>query len=66
MSGAPVVALLDFPRAEHHCTLRELGAAAVFAKPYQLTLLDQELTRLANMVGSVARGLTPSLSPLIG
>jgi DNA-binding NarL/FixJ family response regulator len=45
---APVVALLDFPRAEHVNQTQSAGAAALFAKPYQLALLHHELTRIAS------------------
>jgi hypothetical protein len=44
---APVLALLDFPRAEHIQLALTVGVAAVMAKPYQLGLLSDELSRLA-------------------
>lgn len=47
LDRAPVIALLDFPRAEHVEIARGAGAAAVMAKPYQAALLVGELARLA-------------------
>jgi hypothetical protein len=44
--NAPVIALLDFPRAEHAAQTRSAGVAAFLAKPYQLALLHNELTRV--------------------
>ena len=46
---APVVALLDFPRTEHTVQIQSAGAAALLAKPYQLALLHNELTRVLSM-----------------
>ncbi len=43
---APVIALLDFPRSEHAAQVQSAGAAALLAKPYQLALLHNELTRV--------------------
>jgi DNA-binding NarL/FixJ family response regulator len=43
---APVVALLDFPRAEHVEQTQSAGAAALLAKPHQLALLHNELNRV--------------------
>ena len=40
----PVVALLDFPRAEHVQQTRSAGAAQVFAKPYVVEELVDALT----------------------
>jgi hypothetical protein len=45
---APVVALLDFPRAEHIWQAAAAGAGGVLNKPYQLALLHDELTGLAS------------------
>jgi hypothetical protein len=49
-SGAPVIALLDFPRFEHQQAIQELGASEILGKPYQLSLLIQELDRLTAAV----------------
>ena len=46
--NAPVVALLDFPRAIHVEQAQSAGAAALLAKPYQLALLHNELVRLTS------------------
>lgn len=46
--AAPVIALLDFPRVEHLAAVRNAGAAALLAKPYQLAQLVNELERLAS------------------
>ncbi|MBX3425235.1 MAG: hypothetical protein KF688_06105 [Pirellulales bacterium] len=43
--AAPVVALLDFPRAEHHAAVRAAGACAVLGKPYCVDALAEELAR---------------------
>jgi hypothetical protein len=43
--NAPVVALLDFPRVEHIERTKSAGAVALMAKPYQLSLLHNELLR---------------------
>ena len=43
--NAPVVALLDFPRVEHITQVESAGAATLLAKPYQLSLLHNELVR---------------------
>lgn len=43
---APVIALVDYPRAEHATMIAEAGAAAMFGKPYQVALVANELLRL--------------------
>jgi hypothetical protein len=43
--NAPVAALLDFPRVEHVKQAEFAGAATLLAKPYQLSLLHNELLR---------------------
>jgi DNA-binding NarL/FixJ family response regulator len=43
--NAPVVVLLDFPRGEHIAQVESAGAATLLAKPYQLSLLHNELVR---------------------
>jgi CheY-like chemotaxis protein len=47
---APVIALVDFPRVEHIDMARKAGAAALLAKPCQLSLLADELARLVTPV----------------
>jgi hypothetical protein len=49
----PLLLLLDFPRAEHLKTAVAIGAAAILAKPYQLSLLNNELARLVG-IGALA------------
>jgi hypothetical protein len=44
---APVVALLDFPRAEHIEVASKAGAAAVLGKPYQVAHVHAEFRRFA-------------------
>ncbi len=46
--NAPVIALLDFPRAEHAAQTQSAGAAAFLAKPYQLALMHNELDRVVS------------------
>jgi hypothetical protein len=41
--SAPVIALLDFPRVEHLSMAKTTGVAVIFAKPYQLSFLNNEL-----------------------
>jgi hypothetical protein len=42
----PIIALLDYPRAEHIEQARALGAAAVLGKPYSVVSLFLELSRV--------------------
>ena len=44
---APIIALLDFPRAEHFAIAQSAGTTAVLGKPYQLSQLVNELERLS-------------------
>jgi hypothetical protein len=43
---APVIVLLDFPRAEHFSTLRDAGAFTILGKPYSIAALAAELARI--------------------
>jgi hypothetical protein len=45
---APVIVLVDFPRAEHFDVLREAGARALRGKPYSVAALAVELARTAS------------------
>jgi hypothetical protein len=55
--SAPVIALLDFPRVEHVTAARDVGAASILGKPYQVAHLAWELQRLlAAAAGSTAGG----------
>jgi len=45
--NSPVIALLDFPRAEHVAHAKAAGTSAILAKPYQITHLADELIRLS-------------------
>jgi hypothetical protein len=52
---APVVVLVDFPRAEHFDALRKTGAAALLAKPYGVDALLGQLDQLAGAATSTLR-----------
>jgi hypothetical protein len=45
-NAVPIVALLDYPRAEHIREAQTLGAAVVLGKPYSVALLFIELSRV--------------------
>ncbi|MBL9163677.1 MAG: hypothetical protein JNL18_13165 [Planctomycetaceae bacterium] len=54
-AAIPVIALLDFPRVEHLQAVHAAGAAAVLAKPYQVTQLVNELDRVIEATARIAR-----------
>lgn len=43
---APVLALVDYPRAEQVMTIADVGAAAMMGKPYQTVCIANELSRI--------------------
>lgn len=47
-AAAPIVVLLDYPRAEHIAQARTLGADSVLGKPYAIASLVNELSRLTS------------------
>lgn len=49
--GVSVIALLDFPRAEHMEMARKVGVAEVIAKPYQVAGLVQVIERVLSLRG---------------
>lgn len=49
-AAVPIVALLDYPRAEHIEQARALGAAAVLGKPYSVASMVSELSRLVGPI----------------
>jgi hypothetical protein len=60
---APVIVLVDFPRAEHFDVLREASARALVGKPYPVAALADELVRA--LLESESKNL-PAPSPRRG
>ena len=52
--SARVLALLDFPRPEHIAAAKKVGANRILAKPYQVSLLNDELIRLSEQTSPPA------------
>lgn len=63
-NGVPLVALLDFPRAESVAAARELGATAVLRKPYDADRLIAALCRNGRL-GCTGIRAESATSPLV-